>query len=119
EYNTAGTLDFSLYNNDGTPEGAVAAQVGSICIDTTNADFYFKVSGSGNTGWSSVPINTGSFTDERVLRADGTSGIQDSGVTLTDADAMSGLSSVESTSFNTSDATTGLTISSDDIVAEG
>lgn len=119
QYNASGTLDFSIYNNSGTPEGSVSAQVGSICSDTTNGVIYIKETGSGNTGWATFPSSSGSFTDERVLRADGTNGIQDSGVTLDDSDQMTGLAQVESTSFNTADAADGITISSNIIVTEG
>jgi hypothetical protein len=35
----------------GTPEGAVAAPVGSLCVDSLTGALYQKTSGSGNTGW--------------------------------------------------------------------
>lgn len=39
----------------GNPENNVTAPIGSICSDTTNAVLYFKVTGTGNTGWKVVP----------------------------------------------------------------
>jgi hypothetical protein len=38
----------------GTPEGAVTATVGSLCIDKTNGELYVKNTGTGNTGWKKV-----------------------------------------------------------------
>lgn len=46
-----GTDTFGYYNNHGTPEGVVTADIGSWCSDTTNGDIYIKKTGSGNTGW--------------------------------------------------------------------
>ncbi len=37
-----------------TPEGAYAAPVGSLFIDTTNGRLYVKNTGTGNTGWQIV-----------------------------------------------------------------
>ena len=38
----------------GSPEGNVTANPGACCIDTVNSAVYFKVSGIGNTGWTTV-----------------------------------------------------------------
>lgn len=50
------TLPFGngVYSCFGTPEGQIAATVGSICCRSdggTGTSFYVKESGSGNTGW--------------------------------------------------------------------
>ncbi len=42
---------FGFYNSNGTPEGSVAANIGSRCTDTTNGLTYMKTSDSLNTGW--------------------------------------------------------------------
>lgn len=36
---------------NGTPEGALAAAMGSLAVDTNSGGFYQKTSGTGNTGW--------------------------------------------------------------------
>lgn len=51
--------------NEGSPEGVVTAEPGSVCLDYDTPGLYFKASGSGNTGWRLV-FGTGSVT--RVLR---------------------------------------------------
>lgn len=38
----------------GSPEGAVTANKGSLCSDTTNGELYIKNTGTGNTGWKLV-----------------------------------------------------------------
>ena len=48
------TAQAGIYSFHGTPESAVTANPGSICLDTTGGagnSFYVKESGSGNTGW--------------------------------------------------------------------
>jgi len=42
-----------IIKNNGTPEGVVSSNAGSLCLDTTAGDgkLYIKQSGSGNTGW--------------------------------------------------------------------
>lgn len=53
--------------NEGTPNGVVTAEPGSICQDYDNGGLWFKVTGSGNTGWLFVPtMQTTSIV--RVLR---------------------------------------------------
>lgn len=45
----------ATYLNAGSPEGAVAHNVGTqgaaLCFDTTNGALYLKKTGTGNTGW--------------------------------------------------------------------
>jgi len=46
-----------LYIINTTPEGAITAEVGSMCINTNGGagtTLYIKESGSGNTGWAGV-----------------------------------------------------------------
>lgn len=40
-----------VYRGAGSPEGVLAAAVGSLYLDTTNGDVYEKKTGAGNTGW--------------------------------------------------------------------
>lgn len=35
----------------GSPEGVVTANPGQTYVDTLTGDFYWKGSGTGNTGW--------------------------------------------------------------------
>lgn len=46
--------DVGEYNNAGSPEGVVSANVGSTCRDRTNGVLYIKRTGTGNTGWSAT-----------------------------------------------------------------
>jgi hypothetical protein len=55
------TDEFGIFNRAGTPEGAIAADTGSLCTDTTNADLYIKTTDTVNTGWS--PFTLGGITD--------------------------------------------------------
>ncbi len=48
------TDTFGLYNRAGTPEGNITADIGTLCIDTTNGVLYIKQTDSANTGWTSV-----------------------------------------------------------------
>jgi hypothetical protein len=40
--------------NDGSPEGVITADKGSMCCDTTNGTLYMKTTDSANTGWKLV-----------------------------------------------------------------
>lgn len=70
--------DFNyIKNGQGSPEGNVIASVGTMYQDILNGVLYIKNSGTGNTGWVEVPINTnieeGYGSPEGVLtRAKGT-----------------------------------------------
>ena len=46
-----GTDTFGVYNISGTPEGNIAANIGSLTIDTNNGDLYIKTTDTVNTGW--------------------------------------------------------------------
>jgi hypothetical protein len=39
-----------IYAHSATPEGAITASTGSLCM-VTNGTLYYKTSGTGNTGW--------------------------------------------------------------------
>lgn len=46
-----------MFIHTATPEGAITAPVGSICINTgggADTILYVKESGAGNTGWSAL-----------------------------------------------------------------
>lgn len=54
----------SIITGEGSPEGVVTHAVGGAYQDTTNGALYFKLTGTGNTGWAagngaSPGINTG------------------------------------------------------------
>lgn len=44
------------YECSGSPEGVIAAPVGSMAFDRTNGRLYFKTTGTGNTGWVQITI---------------------------------------------------------------
>lgn len=48
----------AVLTHTATPEGAVTAAVGRLCVDTTSGTLYIKTSGSGNTGWTVVGTQT-------------------------------------------------------------
>jgi len=52
------TDTFGLYNRAGTPEGNIAANIGSYCLDTTNGKMYIKTTDTVNTGWQLVASGT-------------------------------------------------------------
>jgi len=60
------TNDVSIINNQGSPEGVVQANQGSICQDNLNGNMYLKRTGTGVTGW--VLISTSATTDLHVAR---------------------------------------------------
>lgn len=71
-----GTDDFGIYNNAGTPEGVIAGDIGSLCIDTTNGALYIKTTDTANTGWNLLDTDgtawgsiTGTLSDQTDLQA--------------------------------------------------
>ena len=91
-----------IVNVDGSPEGVVDANVGSLGLDRTNGNLYKKSSGTGNTGWEEISgsgnvVGPGLSTDNAVVRWDGTTGllIQNSGVIINDANAVSGVTQLD------------------------
>lgn len=46
-------------DGEGSPEGAVEANIGACYVDTLNQVVYFKATGSGNTGWVIVLDSNG------------------------------------------------------------
>lgn len=57
-----GTDTFGIFNTAGTPESSIAANEGSLAIDTANGVLYVKTSDSLNTGWSGLVDTTQSQT---------------------------------------------------------
>ncbi len=53
--------DVSCINYDGTPEGAVSANLASICYDRTNGNLYYKKTGTGTTGWLQIASTAASL----------------------------------------------------------
>lgn len=49
-----GTDVSGIYSNPGDPNGTVAANIGSICLDTTNGVIYRKTTDTANTGWVDI-----------------------------------------------------------------
>ncbi|HDY67402.1 MAG TPA: hypothetical protein ENH85_06410 [Candidatus Scalindua sp.] len=50
--NTGG--NFQIFRGDASPEGVTTGNIGDLHPDTVGGELYFKVSGSGNTGWESI-----------------------------------------------------------------
>lgn len=90
---TDGTDAFGIHNVAGTPEGSIAADKGSLAIDTTNGLLYIKTTDTLNTGWSAFGLsNSGiislnGLTGQTQTFATGTTGtdfnISSSGTTHT------------------------------------
>ena len=49
-----GTDNFGYYNSAGTPEGSIAADIGSVAVDTTNGTLYVKTTDTASTGWTAL-----------------------------------------------------------------
>jgi polygalacturonase len=49
---TTGGVD--VFKGEGSPNGIVEAPVGAMYVDTANTLLYIKLSGDGNTGWSTT-----------------------------------------------------------------
>lgn len=107
-----GTDSFGYYNHAGSPESNVAANIGSICSDTTNGDVYVKTTDTANTGWTILDAGgsgdvqgPASATDNALCRYDGTTGklIQDSTVIVTDAGEMTNASQPSVIAYKSSD----------------
>ena len=63
---TDGTDSFDFFNNAGTPEASVAADIGSICTDTTNGVLYVKTTDTVNTGWSALAAGYAAFRSRHL-----------------------------------------------------
>lgn len=53
----AGTFGSNLFEGSGSPEGVVTARIGSVYLNTAGgagSTWYYKESGTGNTGWIAV-----------------------------------------------------------------
>lgn len=50
---SGGPFGSGLYSSNGTPNGSISAQPGSVCFDL-GGNLWLKTTGSGNTGWSSL-----------------------------------------------------------------
>lgn len=46
-----GVDSFELWNRAGSPEGVIASNIGSLCVDTSNGVLYIKTTDTVNTGW--------------------------------------------------------------------
>ena len=53
-----GTDTSGIYTSQGSPEGSVTADIGSLCLDTTNGELYKKTTDTVNTGWEAVGSGT-------------------------------------------------------------
>lgn len=54
DYGTFGLAGAKMYASNGSPEGVIAAGIGSICINPfggAGTTFFVKQTGTGNTGW--------------------------------------------------------------------
>jgi len=62
---------WSIHNFQGTPQGAVFASRGSLCVDTTNSLLYIKTTDIVNTGWVLVGAAGGTnlFTGDQIQTA--------------------------------------------------
>lgn len=51
--------DVSVMNISGSPEGVASANPSSIAHDRASGSLYLKQTGTGNTGWSAIPTESG------------------------------------------------------------
>lgn len=65
-----GTDSFSIYNSSGTPEASIAANKGSLAIDTTNGSLYIKTTDTLNTGWSAFGLSGAGINSLNGLTVD-------------------------------------------------
>jgi len=89
--------EFDLFNSDGTPEGSIAADKGSMCSDTTNGAFYIKTTDTVNTGWE-------------ILSSGGTVPTQFTGDSGTATPSSNNLNIIGQDGITTSGASSTLTI---------
>jgi len=54
-----GTDIFGVYNNAGTPETVIAANIGSLAIDSAGGMLYIKTTDAVATGWSAFGLGPG------------------------------------------------------------
>jgi hypothetical protein len=52
----AGGSSFPDFTGSGSPEGVVTADVGKSYVDTTNGGLYWKIDGTGDTGWAAASV---------------------------------------------------------------
>ncbi|HAM88683.1 MAG: hypothetical protein US83_C0003G0077 [Candidatus Falkowbacteria bacterium GW2011_GWC2_38_22] len=57
-----GTDSFGIYNISGTPEALIAADKGSLAVDTNSGALYIKTTDSLNTGWSAFGLASSGIT---------------------------------------------------------
>ena len=57
------TLAQETFVYNATPEGALTANPGALCLDATNGRLYIKRTGTGNTGWVQIDrCESGTYT---------------------------------------------------------
>ena len=76
-----GTDQSGYYTYQGNPESNLAADIGSYCLDTTNADLYIKTTDTANTGWRLLPKlgGTSALTEGSILIVDANGDISELG----------------------------------------
>ena len=109
----------------GTPEAHVTAERGSLCINSTYGALYVKLTGSGNTGWSSLGTAASvtaalAYTDAKLLTAEAYSDTMDA-FTLATSEAYS--DTMDAFTLATSEAYTDLmdafTLATSEVYADG
>lgn len=51
DISNSGNASDAHFSGSGSPEGVVTAGVGALYYDTANGMTYYKMTGTGNTGW--------------------------------------------------------------------
>lgn len=75
---TDGSDSLGFYVSDGSPEGAITANVGSLALDASGGTSYRKATGSSNTGW--VQADTNFFNTDFNATAPRTHHFDDNGL---------------------------------------
>ena len=81
-----------MFSSDGTPEGVIAADKGSLSTDITNGDLYVKTTDTVNTGWKLLGNVWGAVTQHAVLAGGADNAIANIGP-LTDGQIVIGSTS--------------------------
>lgn len=62
-----GTDSFGYYNYPGSPEGNLHANIGSLCLDTTNGEVYKKSTDNSTSGWVKLIDSSSSLSTDFLL----------------------------------------------------
>jgi len=93
-----GTDSFSLYNTTTTPEGSLAANIGSLAVNTSTGQMYIKTTDTLNTGWAALidAVNTQTISGAKTFSSAITAPISANTINglIINSGALSGVASI-------------------------